>query len=285
MKKVSVIITTYNRARLLKDAITSVLGQTFRDFELIVVDDCSQEDPKSVVDAFQDQRISYIRHKENKGDAAAKNTGIKAARGNYIITLDDDDLFAPWALEELVKQFDKSTQRNLGCVYGWSWWIHSDGKTLKFLASQERGNIFNAALKNQVFTNILLKKKVFDTVGFYDETLPSGYDTDFYLRFTKEYNTDFVPRILFVIRLQQQNHLSQLSLSHMERYQSITRRFSPRAIKHGALILRFFPISLYLKVSLLKHKIATFIKSMGNAELKKGAARIRIEFSRQGIEI
>ena len=280
----SVVISTYNRANLLMEAIRSVLGQTFRDFELIVVDDCSREDPKMMVDAFQDQRISYIRHEENKGDAATKNTGIKAARGDYIITLDDDDLFAPWALEELMKQFEKSTQDNLGGVYGWSWWTYG-GETLRFLARQEKGNIFKAVLKNQIFTNILFKREVFETTGLYDETLESAYDSDFYLRFTKAYNSDFVPRILFVTRLQKQHHLSAISLSHMERSQNVARRFSQGVRFHGALILKFFPAPLYFKLSILKHKIATFIKNVANTELKKDIAKIQIELNRQGVKI
>lgn len=284
MNKISVIITTYNRANLLKDAIGSVLGQSYQDFELIVVDDHSEEDPKSVVEEFQDERISYIRHETNRGDAAAKNTGIKNARGEYIITLDDDDLFAPWALEELIRQFEKSTEDNLGCVYGWSWWVYHKGETLKLLTPQEKGQIFNAALKNQIFTNMLLKREVFDTVGFYDETLESAYDTDFTLRLVQAYSCDFVPRILFIIRLQD-HHLSRPSLSHMERCQSVVRRFSPGARLHGALILKFFPATLYFKLSLLKHKIATIIKTIGKSEVKKDMARIQTELHERGIHI
>lgn len=285
MNKISVIITTYNRANLLKDAIESVLGQNFQNFELIVVDDCSSDNTGDIVRKFQDKRISYLKHKKNMGDAAAKNTGIRAARGEYIISLDDDDLMVSWALEELIGQFKKSTKSNLGGVYGWSWWIYNKGKTLKLLTFQKSGKIFKVALKNQIFTNILLKKEVFDTIGFYDETLSSGYDHDFYLRLAKVYDVDFVSRILFVIRVQQQKHLSELSLSHMERYQYITRRFSRGARHHGTLILRFFPASLYFKLSLLKHKIATIIKIIGNAKLKQEVTIIREELMGLGIKI
>lgn len=285
MPKLTLIITTYNRANLLKDAIKSVLSQSFQDFELIVVNDCSSDNTEEVVKRFQDKRISYLRHKENRGDAAAKNTGIRAAQGEYIISLDDDDLMASWALAELFEKFHNSPNKNIGGIYGWSWWVCNKGKTLKFLTFQEKGRIFKTVFKNQVFTNILLKKEVFDTIGFYDESLYSNYDYDFYLRLAKVYEIDFVPRILFVIRVQRQKHLSQLSLSHLKRCQSVKQRYSQSARNPKILMFKFCPISFYLKLSLLKHKIATTLKIIGNTELGQEVTRILEELRRQGIKI
>jgi len=285
MPKITVIITTYNRANLVKDAIKSVLSQSFQDFELIVVDDCSPDNTEEAVKIFQDKRIFYLRHKENKGDAAAKNTGIRAAKGEYIITLDDDDLMAPWALAELFKKFCNYANKNIGGVYGWSWWVYNEGKTLKFLTFQKKGRIFEAVFKNQVFTNILLKKEIFDIIGYYDESLYSNYDYDFYLRLAKVYEIDFVPRILFVIRVQRQKHLSSLSRPHLERTQSVRQRYSKNAWNPKMLMFKFCPISFYLKLSLLKHKIATALKIIINAQLRQEPKKIREELSKQGIKI
>lgn len=285
MPKLTVIITTYNRSNLLKDAIKSVLSQSFQDFELIVVNDCSSDNTEEVVKRFQDKRISYLRHKKNRGDAAAKNTGIRAAQGEYIISLDDDDLMAPWALAELFEKFHNSVNKNIGGIYGWSWWVYNNGKTLKLLTFQEKGKIFKKVFKNQVFTNILLKKEVFDTIGFYDESLYSNYDYDFYLRLAKVYEIDFVPRILFVIRVQRQKHLSQLSLSHLKRRQSVKQRYFQSVWNPKMLMFKFCPISFYLKLSLLKHKIATTLKIISNAELRQEPKIIREELSSQGIKI
>ena len=97
MPKVSIIIPTYNRANLLPRAIKSVLSQTFKDFELIVINDGSTDNTEEVIKKFQkkDERIKYILHKDNKGEAAARNTGIRIAKGEYIASHDSDDEWLP----------------------------------------------------------------------------------------------------------------------------------------------------------------------------------------------
>ena len=108
MAKVSVIIITHNRSNLLGAAITSVLNQTFQDFEIIVVDDASKDDTGNVVQTFDDKRIRYIRHETNKGHAAARNTGLQNAVGEYIGFLDDDDAWLPEKLQRQVALLDGS---------------------------------------------------------------------------------------------------------------------------------------------------------------------------------
>ena len=88
---VTIIIPTYNRAHLLGRAIRSVLTQTFHNWELIVVDDASTDNTKEVAYSFQDPRIHYLCHETNRGGPAARNTGIREARGLYIAFLDSDD--------------------------------------------------------------------------------------------------------------------------------------------------------------------------------------------------
>jgi glycosyltransferase involved in cell wall biosynthesis len=88
---VTVIIPTYNRARLLGRAIDSVLAQIFTDFELIIVDDGSVDNTRQLVLGYADQRIRYLRHERNQGANAARNTGVRAATGKYVAFLDSDD--------------------------------------------------------------------------------------------------------------------------------------------------------------------------------------------------
>ena len=93
----SVVIPLYNRADIVGDTIRSVQGQDWQDFEIVVIDDGSRDDPASVIDAIGDPRVRYIRQ-DNAGGGAARNHGIKAARGRYIAFLDSDDLFLPGKL-------------------------------------------------------------------------------------------------------------------------------------------------------------------------------------------
>lgn len=104
--KVSVIIPTYNRAHLIGRAIKSVLNQTYKDFEIIIVDDGSTDKTEEVVKDFKDERVRYIRREKNKGGSAARNTGIKAARGEYIAFQDSDDEWLPEKLEKQMKAFE-----------------------------------------------------------------------------------------------------------------------------------------------------------------------------------
>ena len=88
---ISIITPVYNRPELLRKAIQSVLGQTYNNFEYIIVDDASSEDIKSVVESFKDKRIKYLRHPVNKMMAASYNTGIKESKGEFIAFLESDD--------------------------------------------------------------------------------------------------------------------------------------------------------------------------------------------------
>ena len=98
----SVVIPVFNRADVLGAALSSVLAQSERDFEIVVVDDGSRDDPKAVVDALCDPRIHYIAQ-DNRGGGAARNTGIAAARGRFIAFLDSDDVFLPEHLATMRK--------------------------------------------------------------------------------------------------------------------------------------------------------------------------------------
>ena len=113
---VSVITTTYNRAHLLPRAIRSVLNQTYQNFELIIVDDASTDNTKEVVKSFEDGRIIYYKHKENRGVLAAKNTGFDLAKGEYYVGLDDDDELLPEALETAVNKLIELSPQGVKCV-------------------------------------------------------------------------------------------------------------------------------------------------------------------------
>jgi glycosyltransferase involved in cell wall biosynthesis len=110
MPRVSVIIPTHNRAELLSEAIESVLGQTYRDFELIVVDDGSTDRTSEVVSGIRDPRIIY-QSQEKQERGAARNNGVAMSRGEYLTFLDDDDWYLPTKLELQVAALDARPDR------------------------------------------------------------------------------------------------------------------------------------------------------------------------------
>lgn len=91
--KVSVIIPAYNQANFIDKAIESVLRQTYQDFEIIIINDGSKDNTEEIVKNYSDFRIRYIYHENNMGVSEARNTGIRASRGDYIALLDSDDEF------------------------------------------------------------------------------------------------------------------------------------------------------------------------------------------------
>lgn len=110
---VSVIIPTYNRGRLILNSVNSVLNQTYKNIELIVVDDCSTDDTKEIIESITDSRIKYIKLEKNSGACVARNKGIEVSRGEFIAFNDSDDLWLP---EKINRQIDFFNKKNADIV-------------------------------------------------------------------------------------------------------------------------------------------------------------------------
>ncbi len=187
---VSVVLPTYNRARLLSRAVKSVLDQTYPNFELIVVDDCSTDGTEGVVKGFQDDRIRYIRHEKNQGAPIARNTGIRAAEGKYIAFQDSDDVWCSTKLEKQVNAFN-SASVDLGVIYTSFWLIDNDKETMvpSSLVKQTEGKIHNILLAMNFvsLSSAIIKKECFVNVGMF-ENIPRFQDWELWLRISKYYS-------------------------------------------------------------------------------------------------
>lgn len=193
---ISVVITTYNRARTLGRAIESVLAQTLQDFEIIVVDDASQDDPESVVRAIGDPRIRYIRLETNRGAAGARGRGFSEARGTYVANLDSDDEWLPDKLERQIAVFDTSDLPRLGVVYGGVVNVLEDG-TEQVVPAMVRGDIREHLLRQGYvvkgsFNTTLIRREVLEAVGDQDLSNPCREDFDYFLRISERYQFDRV---------------------------------------------------------------------------------------------
>lgn len=173
---VSVIIPTYNRSNLIRDALFSVINQTYKNLEIIVVDDCSTDDTEDVVSDFikNDVRISYLKTDKNSGGPALpKNIGIKNSSGKYIAVLDSDD---EWMLDKLERQLELFTEKIkvVGCGYLQNGINH-------IISSK---NIKRVLIKDFLGPGscMMYDRKIFGDVGMFDEKLKSGQDWDMRIR-------------------------------------------------------------------------------------------------------
>lgn len=193
---VSVVLPTYNRSALLERAIGSVLRQTYGDLELIVVDDASAEDPRSIVDAFGDDRVRLMRHPENRGNAAARNTAIRSARGRFLAFLDDDDEWAPEKLELQVPVLE-SSEPDEALVYCARRLIEA-GEVVGIDAPGKEGDVLDELLPWGLMScpSVLLKAEVLEEIGLFDERLSRGVDDDLWRRIARHYRVRYLDRVL-----------------------------------------------------------------------------------------
>jgi glycosyltransferase involved in cell wall biosynthesis len=209
---VSVIIPTYNRAYLVTDAIDSVLNQTYKNFELLVVDDYSTDNTKDVVETYSDSRIKYLINTRKKGAQGARNTGLYAANGEWVAMLDSDDAWLP---EKLEKQLDlpaKADEDLAGVSCGFALFNFRMNKIMQKRYPQKRLFTKNDLLyKNYIggFSVFIFKRNVGLKIGGFDERFSSRQDIDFYLSIIDEGNIDVVNEILVYNRYKNEDKISK----------------------------------------------------------------------------
>jgi glycosyltransferase involved in cell wall biosynthesis len=199
MPEVSVIIPAYNYADYTVQAVDSVLAQTFKDFELIVVDDGSTDGTGEALKRFGD-RIKYV-YKQNGGVSSARNLGVRLAKGKYIAFLDCDDLWLPNKLAETLKGF---ADGRVGLVYTDGLLIDANGCELPGQgAAGFSGHVYERLLISNFINNptVMVLKSCFEQVGFFDESLFFAADWDMWLRLAEKYEVAYVAQALSKYRI------------------------------------------------------------------------------------
>lgn len=186
---VSIVIPTYNRATLIKRAIASVLAQTLQDFEIIIVDDASQDNTESVIKSLTDSRIKYIKHQTNLNGSAARNTGIKAAQGIYLALLDSDD---EWLPNHLATEITYLQNNFCQGVFG-SYYIYYSDDLIREINCQPQPK--DCSLAEYILSgkgDTRTSTFVFQTAAIkeimFDENLGKHQDWDLAIRFAKVYS-------------------------------------------------------------------------------------------------
>jgi glycosyltransferase involved in cell wall biosynthesis len=179
----SIITPVFNAGGYLERTVRAALGQTFSDFELILVDDGSTDGAVDQLGRLEDPRLRVVRQ-SNEGAPAACNTGFEMAHGSYIALLDHDDLWAPDKLSRHLRTFSDHPEIDL--TFTWSSFIGADDADLGLPQRRWRGCVtFEQLLVDNVFgcsSSVAIRRRAIEEVGAFDRALPMMYDLDLYLR-------------------------------------------------------------------------------------------------------
>ncbi len=217
MTTVSVIIPTYNRAVKVYRAILSAIDQTYMDTEIIVIDDASTDNTIERLNEFGN-RIKIIRHDKNMGVSAARNSGIRNAKGEYIALLDSDDYWLPEKLEAQMAFF-KAHPDAVICQARELWIRHGKRVNPGNKHLKPSGDIFIPSLKLCLVSPsaVMFKKSLLTEVGMFDETFPVCEDYDLWLRISYRYPVYLIEQDLLVKEGGAPDQLSA-SIKGMDRY-------------------------------------------------------------------
>jgi glycosyltransferase involved in cell wall biosynthesis len=219
---VSVIIPTYNRGWIVQEAIDSVLDQDFRDFELIVVDDGSDDNTREMLSAYG-KAITILRQ-PNRGVSAARNRGIAEAAGQLIAFLDSDDLWLPGKLASQVKFFEENADAVVNQTQ--EIWVRNGVRVNpKKRHHKFSGMIFERSLALCLVSPsaVMIKKGLFDDVGLFDEQLPACEDYDLWLRISCRYPVHLIDHPLIIKRGGHDDQLSKAAGLDKYRIQSLIK--------------------------------------------------------------
>jgi hypothetical protein len=228
---VTVLMPVFDAAAHLRQAIDSVLAQTFEDFELLVMDDGSTDGSADLVRGYADARIRLERHDRNRGVVATLNAGIARARGRYIARMDADDVCLPTRLEEQVDHLDShpeiagvsaafETVDAAGCPLPIDHGLRRPVGPALVRWSFHFGSFF-------CHPAAMLRRQIFDSVGGYDPAFPHAEDYDLWLRVVEKHALDNLPRTLLRLRW----HGENVSVQHRETQQAGARRALARSLR------------------------------------------------------
>ncbi|MBI5055603.1 MAG: glycosyltransferase family 2 protein [Nitrospirae bacterium] len=242
----SVIIPTYNRAELLRGAVRSVLDQTFKDFELIVIDDHSTDNSAEAARSFRDDRVHHIMNDRTGGSAGARNAGIFRARGQWITFLDDDDVWLPKKLEMQYKMIRKM-DGTFGIIYaGYAEYDFEAQKEVSIHLPEKEGWIQEELLYTNCVTalcSVAVRRDILLKAGGFDESFPAIEDWELYVRIAGVTKFGILREKLVHVR---RNDKDRLSLNFQRKLAA-------------ALLFRRKHDNLLKKSPRLCHRIATII--------------------------
>jgi len=233
---VTAVITTYNRPSYLREAVLSVREQTYDAIELVVVDDHSRDPAEATVDELDLTGLSSVqcvRHDQNRGANAARNTGLDHASGDYVAFLDDDDRWVPEKVERQVEAF-RTADEDVGVVYTGRETVGRDGREV-IVPSAVEGEMTKALLcRNVVGTlSVIMVRTDVATAVRFDEAFPAWADLEWYIRLSRRTSFRRLPEALTVYEFTSHGRLSEDVDKKIESYELFLERFDHVARAFG----------------------------------------------------
>ncbi len=230
---VSVVIPAYNRSNTIVSCLRSVQEQTYKNWEAIVVDDGSVDTTCEEVErlAREDNRIRMIRHESNKGAQAARNSGIYAARGEWIAFLDSDDQFLPNSIES---RLHVAMEQKVAVVHSSAFIVEEDGSKRKYNVPPMTGYVYKALLEREgpVFPGLLVLKEALKRIEFLDENIVAFQEWDTAIRLARFYPFGFQPEPTFIWDCRYPDTISKDFIRNGKGYEQVF-------LKHFWAILRY----------------------------------------------
>ena len=264
---ISVIIPAFNHEEFIGEALDSVLDQTYRNLEVIVVDDGSTDNTKEVLKRYEEE-IKYI-YQQNRGVSSARNRGIAISRGEFIAFLDADDIWLPEKLEVQLNLMEG--EGSIGLVGCGRYGMDYSGNTMEGLLGKNYSNhveFLNQLLIGNIFrggsTGAFVKKECFEKVGLFDESMRFGEDWDMWIRIAKLYKVRFVDKPMVKVR----QHDSPKGYRNLKTMESNIRRLIkknedlyPWSIKRKAYSRMYTDMAMHCLNEKKKLKAAFFLIS------------------------
>jgi glycosyltransferase involved in cell wall biosynthesis len=217
----SVIIPLYNKEKFVENAVNSILQQTFSDFEIIIVEDCSTDKSWDIVLKINSEKIKIVQHEKNKGLSASRNTGIKNSKANYVTFLDADDVWKSTYLEKihaLIQQFPEAKlfATNYEELYPNNVIVLPKNNSKKFKKDSIVNDFFGISLSQPLYCScsLCVEKSVFEEIGFYDETITYGEDIDFNIRANTAFQLAYSKEALVTYTMFSENQITNTSLKN-----------------------------------------------------------------------
>ncbi len=237
MSRITVVIPCYNYGRFLEEAVDSVLAQSRQDFEIVVVDDGSTEEGTcSLLESFERPKTTVLRT-ENQGPAAARNTGIKASSGEYVVSLDADDRLHPQFLEKTAALLDSDDEGKVGFVTTWLRRFGDDNGTL----DAGDGSPVTLAMANNIHASALFRRQAWEKVGGYREFFTGWEDWNLWLNIaSKDYRWEVVPEELFFYRKHGKTRSSRSMQNREKLFDAVFKDNADFYLKYHAEIIKAY---------------------------------------------